>query len=332
MHFFRVLTGPFLGISMLGSVSLVAASAPATPSNQVTVGAYINDIQNLELKSHSYSVDIYLWFRWKNNELDPANTMEFVNPFELWGHTKTLEYPKTQKLKSGENYQIIRNLGRFSTKLALYEYPFDQQTLVVEIEDASLSDDQLQYTVDTEPVRINPDLQIPGFRIGKPLMKIVDQNYPTKFGDTNEHDMHSSSRVRIELPIVRPEFTYSVKLLLPVLCVVFTAALMFFFSPQFVDSRVGIGITALLTIVALQITLNEDLPEVDYLVLMDKVYLTSYFFVIAALASVVKTTRLWETGMTAEAVHYNRRALIVLSVLYTVATSVIIALGVLNAV
>lgn len=43
---------------------------------------------------------------------------------------------------------------------------------------------------------------------------------------------------------------------------------------------------------ALQITLNEDLPEVDYLILMDKIYIGAYFFVIGALAMVVRTTKL----------------------------------------
>jgi hypothetical protein len=310
---------------VLGTVhaKVEATEAPQT----VTVGAYINDIQNLDLKSHSYTVDLYLWFRWTAKDLDPASSMEFVNPFELWGHTKTLEFPKPVKLQSGEQYQIVRNLGRFSTKLALYDYPFDKQTLVVEVEDASLGHHELSYRIGEEAVTMSPDLLIPGFRIGKPSIRVVQHQYPTKFGDTNLSDRYTSSRLRIELPIERPLLTYSVKLLLPIMCVVFTAGLMFFFGPAFVDSRVGIGITALLTIVALQITLNEDLPEVDYLVLMDKVYLVSYFFVIASLSTVVKTTRMWELGNHEAASAFNRQSLIVLASLYAICTAAIIAMG-----
>jgi len=304
-----------------------ASEKPIATPQTVTVGAYINDIQNLELKSHSYTVDLYLWFRWAAKDLDPAGSMEFVNPFELWGHSKTLEFPKPVKLQSGEQYQIVRNLGRFSTKLALYDYPFDKQTLIVEIEDASLGHHELNYKIGEEAVTLSPDLLIPGFRIGKPAIRVVQHQYPTKFGDTNLAESYTSSRVRIELPIERPLLTYSVKLLLPILCVIFTAGLMFFFGPAFVDSRVGIGITALLTIVALQITLNEDLPEVDYLVLMDKVYLASYFFVIASLSTVVKTTRMWELGNHEAAAAFNRRSLIVLASLYTLCTAGIIAMG-----
>jgi hypothetical protein len=311
----------------LWGLGLGTALASSSLPHEVHVGAYINDIQNLELQSHSYAVDIYMWMRWKDPVLDPPSTMEFVNPFELWGHTKTMEFPKPQLLSTGDQYQVIRNLGRFSTKLALYDYPFDRQTLVVEIEDASLSDDELRYVIAEDGIKVSPDLIIPGFKIGTPTIQVVTHDYPTNFGNIGKTETHGSSRVRIEVPIVRPVLTYSVKLMLPVLCVIFTAGLMFFFSPTFVDARVGIGITALLTIVALQITLNEDLPEVDYLVLMDKIYLASYFFVIASLATVVRTTRMFELGHDAAAVAFNRRALVVLSSLYFLSTSAIIALG-----
>ena len=32
---------------------------------KVVVGAYINDIQQLDFKSNNYAVDFYVWFRWK---------------------------------------------------------------------------------------------------------------------------------------------------------------------------------------------------------------------------------------------------------------------------
>jgi len=46
------------GLSMPG-----VAQAQADPT-VVRVGAYINDVQQLDLQSHSYAVDMYIWFRW----------------------------------------------------------------------------------------------------------------------------------------------------------------------------------------------------------------------------------------------------------------------------
>src|SRR5688572_14947337 len=54
----------------------------------VRVGALINDIQQLDLTTHSYTADIYIWFKWDDPEIDPSRTFEFLNPFELWGHIR----------------------------------------------------------------------------------------------------------------------------------------------------------------------------------------------------------------------------------------------------
>ena len=49
----------------------------------------INDIQQLDLQSHSYTVDMYMWFKWRDPEIDPSRSFEFLNAFELWGHITT---------------------------------------------------------------------------------------------------------------------------------------------------------------------------------------------------------------------------------------------------
>src|SRR5262245_29699180 len=116
---------------LLAPVLLAAAlSGPASGARAgepITVGAYINDIQNLDMKSHSYGVDLYVWFRWRNPNLDPSASFEFINPYDLWGHSKVVSYGKPEKLPSGELYQVVRVNGRFSHKFDLANYPFDRQ-------------------------------------------------------------------------------------------------------------------------------------------------------------------------------------------------------------
>ena len=268
-------------------VLLAAASASAKPRT-VVVGAYLHDVQNLDVKTHSFAADVYFWFKWRDAGWDPAASVEFINPNELWGHARSLAFPKPKRLPDGSSYQVLRVQGRFSKKLDLADYPFDKQTLAIELEDARAEADELVFAADGEPLGVNPDLSLPGFKLGAARLEIADAGYPTGFGaaPSSRH-----SRVTVSLPLERPAVAYGVKLILPVACVIFCAALVFLFHPRHVDARAGLGITALLTIVALQITLNEDLPDVDYLILMDKIYLAAYVFVIACLAWVVWTTR-----------------------------------------
>ena len=52
--------------------AIAASPAPAKPA-EVIVGAYINDIQELDFKANNYVVDLYVWFRWKTEEgVDPS--------------------------------------------------------------------------------------------------------------------------------------------------------------------------------------------------------------------------------------------------------------------
>jgi hypothetical protein len=293
----------------------------------VAVGAYLNDIQTIDLKTHSYAVDLYLWFRWSSPDFDPATSFEFTNAAESWGHVREANWEEPKVLADGTRYQVVHAQGKFSRKFLLNNYPFDRQTIDVAFEDSVLDSKLLTYVADAEGFTINPTLVLPGFRADQPVMEIADRQYPTRFGDPDRSEPESYSRVTLKLPIQRPRGTYMIKLLLPVACSVLCAALMFLFKPAYVDARTTIGITALLTIVALQITLNADLPDVDYLVLMDKVYMCSYLFVIVGLLVVAYTTRMVGEDRAAFAARVDRWTLAVLLAVYTVATAALVVLA-----
>ena len=72
------------------------------------------------------------------------------------------------------------------------------------------------------------------------------------------------------VPVTRPILAMSLKTFMPIALIVVCAALVFFVRPRYIEGRIGLGITALLTMVALQLTSGASLPDVDYLMLLDK--------------------------------------------------------------
>ncbi|MSP92427.1 MAG: hypothetical protein EXR79_11620 [Myxococcales bacterium] len=293
-----------------------AEPAAEIKGEKVVVGAYLNDIQSLDLKTHTYAADVYLWFRWTSKDFDPAESMEFVNPAELWGHIRNNDNEAPQELDDGQRYQVVRVQGRFSCKLPLYDYPLDKQVLFIEFEDKNLSVEAMTYVPDTVPISMNPDIKLPGLAIGTPKLVLKVRHYATNFGDPRTAKHLEFSRARIELPVHRPPVPHLIKMLLPVVCVVLCASMMFLFRTSYVDSRVELGITSLLTVVALQMTLNQDLPDIAYLVLIDKVYIATYLYVMAGIAIVVRTTHLHDDGKEAEATRLNKSGMISTTVLY----------------
>ncbi len=296
----------------------VVAEAAATPTgpDEVVVGVYINDIQQLDLQTHSYAMDFYVWMRWTNPDIDPSLTLEYMNPFQLWGHIPTFLYEEPQTLPDGSLYMAVRYQGQFNSKLPLEKYPFDDQSLIVEFEDNAVGAARQVYVPDEIAVSMNPEMTLPGYILGEPTLTIAARAYPTNFGDTSLTELEPYSRVTFAVPVHRPAITYAIKIILPMLLVVICGGLVFFIHPTYVEGRIGMGISALLTLVVLQLTTNSQLPEVDYLMMLDMLYFVAYVYVIASLAQVVRTSWAAHRGREHEAVVQDRWAFGILTVAY----------------
>ncbi|MGI9254219.1 MAG: hypothetical protein ACR2J8_10760 [Thermomicrobiales bacterium] len=266
-----------------------AQDAPDGPT-QVTVGVYINDIHNLDLHAYNYTVDFYIWMRWKNPELNPFDTLEFMNADQPWDSDMTLFYDEPLEMPDGSLYQAARYIGLFSSKFPLQTYPFDHQQLMVQFEDNTWNEDYLVYVPDTEPVTINAATSLPGYRINPPSFNIGLKDYPTTFGDLTVTEPTPYSRGVVTVEVDRPGMTSIIKVILPILLVVLVAALVFLINPVYPEARVGMGITALLTLVALQFTTSTELPQVDYLMMLDLLYIVSFAYVLLVMIASVATS------------------------------------------
>jgi len=270
--------------------AIQAAPAPQTPQ-EVVVGAYINDIQQLDFKTNNYVIDLYVWFRWKSPDIDPSKSMEFMNRYASDDNRRDELTDAPEAMPDGSLYSIIRYQGLFSTKFPLEAYPFDTQNLRVIMEDTLAGAGDQVYVADGEhPVIIDPVITLPGFKVGKPTMRITTNTYPTNFGDVSVPQSEPYSRIVVSVPVTRPVIAMSLKTFVPILLIVVCASFVYFVRPRYVEGRIGLGITALLTLVALQLTATAPLPDVDYLMMLDKVFLLAYLFIIIALARVVATS------------------------------------------
>ncbi len=274
-------------------VLLMASPARAEP-DKVMVGAYINDIQAINLQTDSYRLDLYVWFRWKDPAIDPSKTYEFMNAFNPSEHVRTPAYDAPQKMPDGSLYMVVRQQGEFSAKFPLQQYPFDRQELVMAMEDTVHSTNELVYMPDDKaitPVTLNKHIRLSGFIVGTPRLEVEGYSYPTNFGDVSQPEAAVYSRGVISVPIHRPPFATGIKVFMPVLLVLLCTGVVFFVHPAYIEGRLGVAITALLTLVALQLTSASSLPEVDYLLMTDKVYLLSYAFIIATMMQVARVSR-----------------------------------------
>lgn len=299
-----------------------AAGAPATPSvpAKVETGIYVNDIQDIDFRTSSFSADFYIWFRWKDGALDPAKTMEFMNRFQPNDHRRDSLLDAPKAMPDGSKYALIRAQGRFSAKFELDKYPFDEQQLTIVFEDTTNGDTRQIYVPDKPAVTLNPYITLPGFKIGRPQLRIIENLYPTNFGDQTVAEQEAYSRAMAVLPITRPLAALSLKTFVPVLLMIVCSALALLVRPQHVDGRIGLSITALLTLVAVQLMAGASQPDVDDLTMLDQVYLASYAFIVLVLARVAATS--WTVADEARAgrvARNDRRMAFALGLIYLLA-------------
>jgi len=263
---------------------------------RVTIGAYVNDIHAIDLRTHSYGVDLYVWFRWSDPGIAPTETFEFMNLFDPEAHVEEVLYDAPQPQPDGSFYQLIRHQGLFTSKFPVHRYPFDRQELLIAIEDAEDGAESFQFVLDRAPFTLNPEIRLPGYAIGAPYALVRDKPYPTAFGDLSEPDVSAYSRVEFIVPIAHPAVAGVFKALVPFLLIILSAAFALLLDPDHVEARIGLAITALLTLVAMQFTMLSGLPDVAYLTLLDQVFLASYGYILVVIGLVVRGTRTDERG------------------------------------
>lgn len=282
-----------------------ANSAPSNESpagDRVFVGAYIKDVQDVDVAEESFSIDLYLWLRWTNPDINPPATLEAMNSNAFQNTTTSSTggvaakplYDSPVVMADGSRYMLLRYQGVFSRKLVLRDYPFDTQLLRVVFKDERSDVRKLNFVPDPDPISINRSLlnTIPGFSLGTPALTIIDHRYETNFGDSRTPpEGVAFSCIAIDLPVTRHVLPYIVKLFVPIFIVILITALIFVLPARMEEARAGIGVTALLTITALQWSSEGDLPSVEYLTMLDVIYILSMLYVGVAMGYSVWASR-----------------------------------------
>ena len=303
----------------------VAAEPTAAPSNIVHVGAYVNNIEQVDLEYHLYTIDFLLWFRWTDPAIHPTATIIFVNDADQWATTTDLATEEPMTLADGSLYQREHVKSRFSTNMPLEQYPFDHQSLKIVLEDRHESASVMQFVPDDPAAVSAPNLSVPGYRIGEPVLTTTIFQYP-ELGVTGQGPK-DVSRVTIAIPMTRPWLPYALKIFVPFIVVVLCTALVFLISPSHADVRFGLGISALLTLVALKWTTDGQMPLVDFVGMVDWLYLVAFAFVGLSLLETTYTT--WRRTHGVDDVALERidhRVLLVSSIVF-LATCALVIVG-----
>lgn len=271
----------------LGGLSISApaqTSPPPAAAQEVSTGIYLMNLYDLDINAYSFYADFYLWFKWKG-ERDPMN-IEFVNSVEKWGYTIEPFEEEPKLLEDGYWYNGMRIEGRFYHSFELGRFPLDRHKLDIRVENVDYPRDSLIYVPITSEGLVREDFLLPGWKIAGATMETNTNFYETNFGDTSD-PASAFSNFTFKLAIARPLSYFLLKLLLPLLVVMSAGLGALFIHPDYLETRISLPIGALLSAVFLQQAYSSALPDVGYMVLMDKIYLLSYGLIAMLLLRII---------------------------------------------
>jgi hypothetical protein len=253
----------------------------------VTVGTYWVNITGIDFQADTCYLTVYVWFAWRG-DTDPTLSLEFANAVEAKQLKMTTAFPEPLVLSDGSRYQEMRVNGLFYQDYDLRRYPLDTQEIALVLEDGRRALDEVVFIADRERSGIDAHVTIPGWNI----MGLWSQSFAHDYGSTFHNPTAQSEATRFATLKFTVEIEHNVdyflwNLLFPLAVVMLTNWLALVLRPNWIDMRTGMPATALLTAVLLQIAYSGDLPELSYLVLMDKIYVMAYAMIIGTLLQVI---------------------------------------------
>lgn len=235
----------------------------------VSAGIYLIHVSNIDVKSQTFKAEFYLNFKWKGNRS--------AKNFELINATEFSQYFLTEWEEGGYNYLACKIRGTFRSKMNVSRFPFDSQNLEIVIGDFVWIEDSLKYTINDT---------LTGFSKGINILDWTEKKYSLRVNTLDE--MGSRYSVLIFNFLVQRKYAFFfIKILIPLIIVLLVALLDLFIPKNELDACIGLGITSLLSMIALHYSIAGQLPDVSYPTRVDLLMIGSYFLVFLSMVEIV---------------------------------------------
>ena len=213
----------------------------------------------------NYGLKIYNLVALDQNQLKSNYN---IKPIWYEQDNGSLVQDETELVYSSHGVYTIAN--QFNLK----SFPFDNQVLKIFLyNDKFNSDefraDQSSYSMTRAQLFQEKD-NIQGWRIENIIVK------PQLYEKPNSNALHDG--VVIEIEIERKYWFYIFKIILPIILILTICWSSIWIDPREIESRLTITIVCLLSLIAYNFVISEDVPKLDYLTVMDSIILISYLY------------------------------------------------------
>ena len=254
---------------------------------QVDIGLYVIDISNVNSVENTYRLEGLIDLVWCDRRLGDNSEAQQNQIYleedaeekigRIWWPSVTFTNEVGEYFRKNEELIIFANgtvqyREKFSVELKsffdLTKFPFDEQTLKVEIESFAWDEDSVKLKVDEQKIGFNSHLNLPEWEIGA-LETQIEANSEIR-------SQVPFSKFLMQIKLIRKPGFYLWKVLIPLIILVIISWSVFWMAEESLADRISFSLTGILTVVAYQFLISENLPNISYLTLMDAILSLSF--------------------------------------------------------
>ena len=301
----------------LFSSTPIQVNAKEQPRN-VYISYAINRIFGIDYVAETFEIDFYLQMLWRvdtetlkkklNSDRKVLKDEMIVDPKYLdWYPVSDFMNAQSVTPHGGENRYLYKNgfilsdvryKGVFYNRMQLKKFPFDDQNLIILLEDFSKTNKELIFRygtpferpeVERDTIMIESkeifetDLNFSEFRLNQEVNFITTDHL---YEYTANRDVYSQAQ--LILSISRETGFYLSKIISISLLIVIMSWIVFFMGADRIEERSGFSITAFLALIGHNFVTNSVLPKIPYLTIMDYITLgASVLIFLTAIENIV---------------------------------------------
>jgi len=287
------------------------AFAQSPVPDTVQTGIYITSIHDIDFKQKEYTVNFWLWLKYKNKDFDFMQNLEIPQAKTVIKSFSTID-------TTGPRIYILMKLQCvMKDSWKIDRFPFDRQKLRLSLENSQFDSRSLIFTADTIGKHYDPRFTLNGWTIDTFNITTKIKRYETAFGDVTLKEPHAEyASFRVSIGLQREALGLFWKMFLGMYIAFLIAFVCFFIHVDSSEARFGLNVGALFAVIGNKYVIDSALPESSAFTLVDSLHGITLIFIFGVILSTVYTLILVKKDHVEQAKKFDKRIALILFALY----------------
>lgn len=288
--------------------------SPPNPGGvtKVYIGLTVNNIVKVDAVNQYITADIFISARWNDPRLvhNSENSI-IISPEKVWDPFITISNRLNVSKSFPESYTVMKDgtvlyfqrlYGDFSQRFLLHNFPFDKQSFNIRIIDITLNPDEVLLEPDTLiKSDLSNDLALSDWEFNSWSFE--------KSIDKLRKDGPERSTLLFTINASRDSGYYLLIFVIPLVLIIMMSLLAFWLPANLSASRIAVGTTSMLTLIAYRFIVASGLPKISYMTRLDIFILGSSILIFLTLLESVMTSSMANKGKIelAQKIEFNSR-------------------------